>query len=133
MEFVTTTRGARSLIYEGHRYIINSRGRIDRIFWRCAISRSCSGGLTVPLYVRQSHLPSYQRKCTLSLARGKATAPNLPRVEEFITYFEETWLVGIFSLNLWNVYEMDSNIPRTKDHIEGWHNKLKRIAKKPNF
>ena len=30
----------------------------------------------------------------------KATAPNLPRVEEFITYFEETWLVGNFSLNL---------------------------------
>ena len=99
MEFVTTTRGARSLIFEGYRYIINRRGRDDRIFWRCAISRSCSGGLTVPLYVRQSHLPSYQCKCTLSLARGKATAPNLPRVEEFITYFEETWLAGIFSTN----------------------------------
>ena len=63
----------------------------------------------------------------------KATAANLPRVEEFITYFEETWLVGIFSLNLWNVYEMDSNSPRTNNHIEGWHNKLQRIAKKPNF
>ena len=30
---------------------------------------------------------------------------------------------------------MDSNSPRTNNHIEGWHNKLKRIAKKshPNM
>ena len=27
MEFVTTQRGARSLIYEGHKYVINRRGR----------------------------------------------------------------------------------------------------------
>ena len=27
---------------------------------------------------------------------------------------------------------MDSNSPRTNNHIEGWHNKLKRIAKKPH-
>ena len=40
MEFVTTTRGARSLIFEGNR-----RGRNDSIFWRCAKSRSCSGNL----------------------------------------------------------------------------------------
>ena len=46
MEFVTTIRGARSLIFEGYKYIINRRGRNDIIFWRCAISRSCSGGLT---------------------------------------------------------------------------------------
>ena len=46
MVFVTTTRGARSLIYEGYKYVINRRGRDDRILWRCAKSRSCSGGLT---------------------------------------------------------------------------------------
>ena len=45
MEFVTTTRGARSLIFEGYRYVINRRGRNDSIFWRCAKSRSCSGSL----------------------------------------------------------------------------------------
>ena len=55
----------------------------------------------------------------------KATAPNLPRVDEFITYFEETWLVGNFSLRLWNVYEIGSNSPRTNNHIEGWHNKYR--------
>ena len=54
----------------------------------------------------------------------KATAPNLQRVDEFISYFEETWLVGNFPLDLWNVFKMDSNSPRTNNHIEGWHNKL---------
>ena len=34
MEFVTTTRGARSLIYGGYKYVINLRGRDDRIFRR---------------------------------------------------------------------------------------------------
>ena len=46
MKFVTTTRGARSLIYEGYKYVIYRRVRNDRIFWRCLKSRSCSGGLT---------------------------------------------------------------------------------------
>ena len=46
MEFVTTTIGARSLIFEDYRYVINRSGRNDSIFWRCAKSRSCSGSLT---------------------------------------------------------------------------------------
>ena len=70
------------------------------------------------------------RNVRLAWLEVKATAPNLHRVDEFITYFEETWLVENFSLCLWNVYEINSNSPRTNNHIEGWHNKLKRIAKK---
>ena len=46
MEFVTTQRGARSLIYEGHKYLINRRGRDDQIFWRYANSRQCEGAVT---------------------------------------------------------------------------------------
>ena len=46
MEFVTTTRGGRALIYEGYKYVLNRRGRDERIFWRCAKSRCCSGALT---------------------------------------------------------------------------------------
>ena len=46
MEFVTTQRGARFLIYEGHKYVINRRGRDGRIFWRCAKSRQCKGAVT---------------------------------------------------------------------------------------
>ena len=60
----------------------------------------------------------------------KMTAPNLPRVDEFIKYFEDTWLVGNFPPRLWNVFSMDTSSPRTNNHVEGWHNKLKRIARK---
>ena len=31
---------------------------------------------------------------------------------------------------LWNVYETDSGSPRTNNHVEGWHNKLKHVARK---
>ena len=46
MEFTTTKRGARALIYRRHRYVINRRGQDGRIFWRCGRSRSCSGSIT---------------------------------------------------------------------------------------
>ena len=46
MDFTTTKRGARALIYRGHRYVINRRGQDGRIFWRCGRSRSCSGSIT---------------------------------------------------------------------------------------
>ena len=45
MEFVKTKRGARALLNEGYRYVINRRGRDERIFWRCSKSRTCSGSL----------------------------------------------------------------------------------------
>ena len=45
MEFITTKRGARAIVYEGHKYVLNRRGRDGRIFWRCGRNRSCSGSL----------------------------------------------------------------------------------------
>ena len=45
MEFITTKRGARAIVYEGHKYVLNRRGRAGRIFWRCGRNRSCSGSL----------------------------------------------------------------------------------------
>ena len=50
------------------------------------------------------------------------TAPNIPNIDYFITYFEETWLVGDFPPSLWNVYYMDTSSPRT--------NKLKGVVRK---
>ena len=81
-------------------------------------------------FIRQTVALVLVRNVRFSWQEIKATAPNLHRVDEFITYFEETWLVGNFSLGLWNVYEINSNSPRTNNHIEGWHNNLKLIAKK---
>ena len=46
MKFVNMTRKGLSLIYDGYKYVLNRRGRNDRMFWRCAKNRSCNGGLT---------------------------------------------------------------------------------------
>ncbi len=46
MEFITAKRGARAIVYEGHRYTLNRRGRDGRIFWMCGRSLSCSGSLS---------------------------------------------------------------------------------------
>ena len=45
MEFITTKRCARAIVYEGHKYVLNRRGRDGRIFWRCGRNQSCSGSL----------------------------------------------------------------------------------------
>ena len=55
-------------------------------------------------------------------------APPLPRVQEFITYYEETWLVGNYPLPLWNVFESGS--VHTNNHVEGWHSRLKKVVGK---
>ena len=63
----------------------------------------------------------------------KAIIPQVPRIEDFISYFETYWLVGMFHLPEWNVYDTDG--PRTNNHLEGWHNRLKRVVGKshPNI
>ena len=55
----------------------------------------------------------------------KVSAPRLPRILEFIQYFEDTWLVGNFPLTMWSVYQND--FLRTNNHLEGWHNHLKQL------
>ena len=49
MDFTTTQRGARSLIYGGYSYMVNRRGREGTtVYWRCTRSRNahCSGTIT---------------------------------------------------------------------------------------
>ena len=43
---IIPTRGGRALIHEGYKYVLNRRGRDERIFWRCGKSCCCSGALT---------------------------------------------------------------------------------------
>ena len=80
-----------------------------------------SGGCFFCSFIRQTVALAFVPVPNVRLARQevKSIAPDLPRVDEFLTYFEETWLVGNFSLRLWNVYEIGSNCPRTNNHIEG--------------
>ena len=37
--------------------------------------------------------------------------------------------MGNFGPRLWNI-SSDASSPRTNNHLEGWHNKLKQIARK---
>ncbi|CAF1133229.1 unnamed protein product, partial [Brachionus calyciflorus] len=43
-------------------------------------------------------------------------------IEEFVTYFVDTWFEGPFSVEFWNVSNTIG--PRTNNHVEGFHNKL---------
>ena len=62
----------------------------------------------------------------------KAEVPqNIIRLDDFISYFESTWLVGSYPPSLWNVFETKS--ARTNNHIEGWDSKLKKVVRKHNY
>ncbi len=52
---------------------------------------------------------------------------------QFIEYFEETWLNGQYHVSEWSVWDEDG--PRTNNHVEGWHNKMNKLAGKshPNI
>ena len=63
----------------------------------------------------------------------KQAMPPDPRLQQYCDYFESTWLNGNFRLPMWNYFAYDG--PCTNNHLEGWHNRLKRIARKshPNI
>ena len=56
----------------------------------------------------------------------KANMPQDARLQDYSDYLESTWLNGYFRPQMWNNF---SNLgPRTNNHLEGWHNRMKRIA-----
>ena len=63
----------------------------------------------------------------------KADMPDDARVKEYVEYFDKTWMDGQFRLRMWNHYAQTG--PRTNNHLEGWHNRLKRLSRKahPNL
>ena len=63
----------------------------------------------------------------------KAGAPEDDCAACFTHYFEETWLNGQYHIFGWCVYSTEG--PRTNNHVEGWHNKITRLAGKshPNI
>ena len=58
----------------------------------------------------------------------KAEMPDDERVESFATYIDQTWMNGNFRPRMWNYYAHTG--PRTNNHLEGWHNRMKRISRK---
>lgn len=60
----------------------------------------------------------------------KEATPTAPRIEEFNAYFEKTWMKGQYPLAMWNFFKHDG--PRTNNHVEGYHARLKKMAGKPH-
>ena len=59
----------------------------------------------------------------------KADIPDVPGMEEFVHYFQRTWISGTYAPVTWNVHESHGGC-RTNNHIEGWHSKLKKVVGK---
>jgi len=60
-------------------------------------------------------------------------APDIDRIDDFVEYFDRTWINGQYRISQWNYY--DYHGPRTNNHVEGWHSQLKKIVGKshPNI
>ncbi|XP_048236991.1 uncharacterized protein LOC125372081 [Haliotis rufescens] len=63
-----------------------------------------------------------------------ADSPAGPKVTAFMDYVTTSWVQGqAFMPEIWNHFENQGH--RTNNHLEGWHNKIKKLAKKchPNI
>ena len=56
----------------------------------------------------------------------KLNKPKDIRIDDFILYFERTWLSGIYPIELWNHYDTEG--PRTNNHVEGDNASLNRFV-----
>ena len=63
----------------------------------------------------------------------KTEIPDDDKMKNYSDYFDQNWMNGQFKPCMWNYFAHSG--PRTNNHLEGWHNRLKRIARKahPNF
>ena len=57
-------------------------------------------------------------------------APQIPRVDELVGYFESTWISGQYRFRQWNYFDFEG--PRTNNNVEGWHSRLKKVVGKPH-
>ena len=57
--------------------------------------------------------------------------PNGQACDDFVDYFERTWLNGNFSLSKWNVHLLDGL--RTNNNLEGWHSRVKTLPGKADI
>ena len=61
----------------------------------------------------------------------KADKPQIHGIDDFIAYFEHTWLGGKFAPAKWNLYSKEG--PRMNSKLEGWHSKVKKITGKTHL
>ena len=58
----------------------------------------------------------------------KTEIPDDDKMKNYSDYFDQNWMNGQFKPHMWNYFAHSG--PRTNNHLEGWHNRLKRIARK---
>ena len=56
----------------------------------------------------------------------KANQSQVDNIQKFVNYFKTSWLVGNFTFQEWNVFEIER--VRTNNRVKKWHNCLKRIV-----
>ena len=49
-------------------------------------------------------------------------APQIPHMDELVSYFDSTWMHRQFKHHQWNYFNFKG--PRTNNHVEGWHSRL---------
>ncbi len=59
---------------------------------------------------------------------SKGVFPNVPRFEEFVEYFQGTWISGNYPPTTWNLHDLDDC--RTNNYMEGWQSTLKKVLVK---
>ena len=69
--------------------------------------------------------PAFVRPAWISVQQE---APQLLRVDELVDYFSTTWVNRSYQIRKWNHYKTDG--PRTNNHVEGWHSRLKKVVGK---
>ena len=47
-----------------------------------------------------------------------------------MVYFDSTWINGQLKRHQWNYFNFKG--PRTNNHVEGWHSRLKKVVGKPH-
>ena len=53
------------------------------------------------------------------------SADHLNILQDFISYFRDTWVNGLFCRRMWNKYGLD-HLHRTNNRVESWHSTLKK-------
>ena len=81
--------------------------------------------LQIQTHQAMAFLPATEVHAAINTLQMSYTADDA--VQQFHTYFNNTWMDGIFTILLWNQYVIDSNL-RTNNAVDGWHNRFHKAV-----
>ena len=109
----------------GERFLLAEVGDVDKIIHCLCIRQDPSTGCWSWWHL--DNVKKFIRKCIalvfvpirIAWQGLKAGHQAIPHMDELISYMEDTWIAGMFPINMWNVYQATG--PHTNNHLEGWH------------